>query len=117
MVRVASAVVILLLAFSAFDVKAGNAQVDDLKAQVEALRREINKKDDANTAPIGRVDDHFSNKFGCDTPVTTKSGKLVIGGLVQVWFQHVANDQKGLSGAFENSAISFPSIEGGVLTQ
>ena len=116
MVRVASAVVILLLAFSAFDVKAGNAQVEDLKTQVEALRREINKKDsDKTSAPIGRVDDHFSNKFGCDTPVTTKSGKLVIGGLVQVWFQHVSNDQRGVSGAFENNAISFPSVEGGVL--
>ena len=42
-------------------------------------------------------------KYGPSAAVTSKSGKLQIGGLLQVWYYSIRNDRKGL---FNDPAIN-----------
>jgi hypothetical protein len=92
------------------------APVDDLRKEVENLRREISKREEGKGSPIGRVDDMTASKYGPNTQVETKAGKLQIGGLVQVWYQHIGNDNVGIvtaagGNALDNSQGGFPPPE------
>jgi len=67
------------------------------REEVDALKKEIaNLKGKVGTAaPSGtaaRVESAVENKYGPNAIVTTKAGKLVIGGLVQVWYYTIQND-------------------------
>ena len=57
--------------------------VEDLRAEVEDLRKRVTAKQ-AST-PISEVDNCTCSKFGPNAPVTTRNGKLEIGGLLQIW--------------------------------
>jgi len=75
-------------------------EVQELKKEIEALR-----KDKAASKPMAssNVDKAIDNKYGPNATVTTKEGKLTISGLVQIWYQHIQNDNHGRffdSGAF-----------------
>src|SRR5690242_13889559 len=95
---------------------ASAAQVDDLKREVEILRKEINQRQDAKSAAIGKVDGMIGSKYGPNNPVTTKAGKLQISGLLQVWYQSVQNDNVGIVKAaggnnLDASPGAFPGTE------
>ncbi|HEY3320710.1 MAG TPA: porin [Planctomycetota bacterium] len=85
-------------------------QVDDLKKEVEKLRKEINKKDDGHA--IGRVDALTGAKYGPNSPVTTRAGKLQIDGLLQVWYQNVQNDNLSILRPGGNNNATFDPTSG-----
>lgn len=72
------------------------ASYDGLKAEVEALRRE--KSAAKPVAPSATASAVVDNKYGPNAAVVTKAGKLTIGGLVQVWYYSIQNDNLGFFG-------------------
>ncbi|MCZ7646423.1 MAG: OprO/OprP family phosphate-selective porin [Planctomycetota bacterium] len=70
------------------------AEYDQLKKELEDLKRQLDA-----TTPIGprstAVDNALDNKYGPDANVTTRSGRLTIGGLLQVWYYSIQNDNHG----------------------
>jgi len=102
----------ILLFACAFSLTARASQgVDDLKREVEQLRKDITAKGD-DKSQIGRVESALGSKYGPNNPVVTKTGKLQIGGLVQVWYQHIGNDQVGIATAAPGNGID--NASGGV---
>ena len=99
MARVTSFVVCAALLVLVGPARAGSS-VDDLKKEVEKLRREIAQKQESRTPISGKVDELVGSKYGPGSAVVTKSGKLQIGGLLQVWFQSVQNDRNGIINGF-----------------
>ncbi|MFH0938631.1 MAG: porin [Planctomycetota bacterium] len=90
--------------------------VEDLRKEVEKLRKDVSKQETAAKSSVGRLNDLASAKYGPDAPVTTKNGKLQIGGLLQVWFQSIQNDHVGIVKAaagnnLDNSPGGFPPPE------
>lgn len=73
---------------------------EDLRAEFEKLRKEVQdlRKEKASRTPlaysVAMVDKKLDNRFGPDATVTAKNGKLKIGGLLQVWFYSIQNDNK-----------------------
>jgi hypothetical protein len=85
--------------------------IADLRAEVEKISKEIAKREEsAGTAPaaIGRVEAQMGSKYGPNAPVSTKVGKLKIGGLVQVWFQQVSNDNLGIVSPRDANDVNAP---------
>lgn len=74
----------------------------DLKKELEMLKKEIEdiRKEKATSRPVGTgvVDKMVDNKYGPNATVTTKQGKLTIGGLLQVWYYNIENDNLGFFG-------------------
>jgi hypothetical protein len=74
----------------------------DLKKELESLKKEIEdlRKEKATSRPVGTgvVDKMVDNKYGPDAVVKTKQGKLTIGGLLQVWYYNIENDNLGYFG-------------------
>lgn len=70
------------------------AEIDKLKKEIEDLRRRTMTQN----APVGKgsVDKALDSKYGPNSTVSTRNGKLHIGGLVQVWYYSIENDNKGL---------------------
>jgi hypothetical protein len=70
------------------------AQYDALKREVEDLRERLTRTTPVvnQTSPVEEV---LGNKYGPDAPVTTGHGKLTLGGLLQVWYYSIQNDNRG----------------------
>jgi hypothetical protein len=77
--------------------------VDDLRKEVEDLRKRINNKDSA-ASPIGGIDKSIDSKYGPNAKVTTKAGKLEIGGLLQIWNYSIQDDHQDVFGDTGNAA-------------
>jgi hypothetical protein len=79
---------------------ASNAEIESLRKEIESLRKSIKSSDG-----VGRsnVDKAMDSKYGPNAGVTTKAGKLTIGGLVQVWYYQIENDTNGL---FADQAVN-----------
>lgn len=72
----------------------GRAEIEDLKKEIASLRRQM---DDRSRAVVhSPIEKAVAGRFGPDQEVTTKEGKLTIGGLVQVWYYTIENDNEGL---------------------
>lgn len=80
------------------------AQYEALKKQVEDLRERVAKSTPVvnQTAPVEEL---VNNKYGPDAPTTTKQGKLTMGGLVQVWYYSIQNDNRSWFDADSPSAF------------
>jgi hypothetical protein len=87
------------LAVFAIPGKVRAADDGELRKEVQALKKEIEdlRKDKAASKPLAasKVDKAVDNKYGPNATVTTKEGKLTISGLIQVWYQHIQNDNHG----------------------
>lgn len=76
----------------------------DLEKQVQEMAREINrlKMEKGNSGPAGSsVLGRISEKdrgYGPDAVVTSKAGRVTIGGLLQVWYYAIEQDTYGLFG-------------------
>jgi len=88
---------------------ANASQVQDLRAEFEKLRADFNKQPDAGQAPIDHV---ISSRYGPNATVTTKDGKLQIGGLIQVWFTAMQNDHKGIVQPAPGNNLALPEPNG-----
>jgi hypothetical protein len=91
-----TSVAVCVALFALAGVARASSSADDLKKEVEKLRKEIAQKQESRAAINGRVDALVGGKYGPNTAVTTKSGKLQIGGLLQVWYQSPQKDKRGL---------------------
>jgi len=76
----------------AANIEVPQAEWEKMKADIEALR----KKDAAANAIEKSPAERALVKYGPNTAATTKTGKLVIAGLLQVWYYSIQNDHKGL---------------------
>jgi len=88
------AAMLLLTSTAARAGDTSRTEIDALKKDIEDLRRKLN----SSTAPSARssVDKALGDKYGPNNVVTTKTGKLTISGLVQVWYTQIDNDTQGL---------------------
>ena len=77
-----------------------NAADEDMRKEMMAMKKELEdlKKDRAASKPMAKsqVDKMVDNKYGPNAGVTTKEGKLTVGGLVQAWYTSTQNDKHGL---------------------
>ena len=90
-----SRILVALLAALSFGAVA-HAEVEDLRAEVEKLRAEISKREADPGAATRRTESVLDSRYGPNAKVTTKDGKLTIGGLVQTWYQYIQNDHTGI---------------------
>jgi hypothetical protein len=91
---------------------AGSA-VEDLRKEVEDLRKGVAEKERA-TAAVGKLDVLGERKYGPNAPVTTKNGKLEIGGLLQLWNVSIDNDHSDVfsdNGAWAGSGGTSEAID------
>ncbi len=65
-------------------------EVDRLKEQVESLRAK-----GAEPAALSTVDAAMDSKYGPNATPTTKTGKLAVGGLIQIWYYTIQRDNRG----------------------
>jgi hypothetical protein len=70
-----------------------SAEIEQLKKDIEQLRQQLST---STAMPKSPVDKALESKYGPNATVTTRTGKLTIGGLVQVWYYSIANDNKGM---------------------
>jgi hypothetical protein len=92
------ALALALLVVTGRVVRAGDvvtqAEYEKLKKEVSDLRAKL-----AQTTPVGPkgtvVDQALDNKYGPNAVVSTRQGKLTIGGLMQVWYYSIQNDNMG----------------------
>jgi hypothetical protein len=76
------------------------ASEDSMRAEYEKLRKQVQdlRKELATRAPVARgvpaVDRSIDNKYGPDATTSTARGRLTIGGLLQVWYYSIQNDNK-----------------------
>ena len=76
-------------------------EMEELRAEVAKLREAVNASRASAAAPMSSaVDTMMDNKYGPDANVTTRAGKLTIGGLVQAWYFTREKDSRGL---FDNA--------------
>ena len=76
MVR-ATSVVICVALFALVGFARASSSVDDLKKEVEKLRRDIAQKQESKTAIGGKVDELVGSKYGPGSAVTTKSRSIL----------------------------------------
>lgn len=95
MVRACGVLLLGCLSLTSLQLSAGD-QAKDLEAlqrEIEALNREL----DAPPAGVrSSVDQAMDSKFGPNAATTTRSGKLVVSGLISIWYYSIQNDSRGL---------------------
>lgn len=89
------------------DVDSLRREIEELRRtqgrEIEDLRRKVAEKNTGTAIGGSDVEKALGAKYGPSAPVTSKSGKLQIGGLLQVWYYSIRNDRKGL---FNDPAIN-----------
>ena len=91
---------LLLVAPASVKAAADNssAEIEQLKKDIEQLKKQL--AGSSMTMPKSKVEEAVAGKFGPNAPVTTRSGKLTIGGLLQAWYYQI---QKGNHGLFDGT--------------
>jgi hypothetical protein len=96
----------LLLASCLF-VLAARAEDQDSRASLDSLRKEVQTlRDKVATAPAtstAAVDQVLENKYGPNATVTTRTAKIKSTGVVQTWFYHIQNDNRGVLGDLDTN--------------
>ena len=68
-------------------------QLDKLQKDLEEIRRELNAPPPTMRSNVEKA---LDNKYGPNAEVKTRTGKLTISGLLQVWYYDIQNDKRGL---------------------
>jgi hypothetical protein len=74
--------------------EASQAEIEALRKEIDSLRRQLNGSSAA--MPRSSVESAMAGKYGPGASVITKSGKLTISGLLQVWFYAFQQDNRGI---------------------
>ena len=76
---------------------AADSSLANMRAEIEQLRKELAEKKDL----VKDVETKIDSRFGPNSPAFLKSDdpaiKLVISGLVQIWYQSIQNDNRGIT--------------------
>ena len=74
------------------------SDTEDLKRMVDDLQKRIKAASSATpeATTVADVQSTVIDKFADGQEVTTHTGKLTVGGLMQVWYQHIQNDKVGI---------------------
>ena len=78
-------------------------EIAELRKDNEDMRKTTGQLTDKIVPISGTCEQALDSKYGPNAPVTTKVGKLVIGGLLQVWYYSPQKDHVGL---FQDSALN-----------
>lgn len=97
------AALILVVPSAVFAGDASQAEIEALKKDIEQLRRQL--AGSSTAMPRSSVDRMVEGKYGPNTSVTTRSGKLTIGGLLQVWYYSIQNDHNGAFGNVDTGIL------------
>lgn len=79
---------------------ASKEEFQKLKDDLKKLREQIETQRPVGSGPVGQAaatvgDKYGEGGFGPNESVITRQGNLKIGGLVQVWYYSIQNDQRG----------------------
>ena len=97
-------------------VQVGALDVDALKKEVERIREEIKHQDDPALAPVSKLDTNMLDKYGPNDSVKTRVGALGITGLVQIWYQTIQNDSRGIVVPTASNNLGGLGLPGGNVT-
>lgn len=94
--KIRSAIICVALSLSVLSCWSAETSVSDLRREIEDLRKQMAA---ANSGEViqQQIENRVANVLNVDTPVQTRSGKLRIGGLLQVWAYSIQNDSRGLA--------------------
>ena len=67
------------------------AEYESMKKEVEALRKKVSAMTPVGASSGAAADDN-ERKYGPNATASTRQGKLTIGGLLQVWYYSIQND-------------------------
>ena len=99
-------IAVLLLACVLPALRVVAVEINDLRKEVERIRGEIAHQDDPKTNPVSQVDQAILfDKYSDNQTVATKNGRLTVGGLVHIWYQHIQNDKTGIVRAAPNNIL------------
>ncbi|MBI3829738.1 MAG: hypothetical protein HY291_09490 [Planctomycetes bacterium] len=83
---------------------------DKLKKEVEELKKLADERKPGVAPNVAdKAQSATDEKYGHNQVVTTRQGKLTIGGLLQVWYYHIANDNNSWAA---NDGFSRPARVG-----
>jgi len=69
------------------------AEIEALKKDIEDLRKRLSATSASTKSGVERT---LDNRYGPNATATTKTGKLTVGGLTQIWFYAFQKDNRGL---------------------
>lgn len=93
----------VLISSAAWAEGVSQAEYDKLKKEIDELRLRV---DGAQPVAASRTEEVVSNKCGPNETVTSASGKLTIGGLLQVWYYGIQNDNRGYAPGSSNEVVN-----------
>ena len=73
------------------------SDTEELKQMVDALQKRIKAVATPESTSATDVEISVADKFGDAQTVSSHTGRLTIGGLMQVWYQHIQNDRLGIT--------------------
>jgi hypothetical protein len=94
------AAVFSFLVLSLFVSQSLFARDENLRAEFEKLRKEVQelRAEKATRVPLSAgvslIDKNMDNRYGPDATTSTRHGHLKIGGLLQIWYYSIQNDNK-----------------------
>lgn len=92
----------LVLCSAAWAEGVSQVEYDKLKKEVDELRLRL---DGTQPVAASRTEELVSNKYGPNETATSVSGKLTIGGLLQVWYYGIENDNRGYAFGSSNEVV------------
>ena len=101
----------LLVALVCPHVSVRAIDIEDLQAEVKRIRDEIAREDDFKTKAVAVIDNTIIDKYGSNTKVTSRAGILTVGALVQVWYQSIQNDNRGIIKPAPGNNLANPEPE------
>lgn len=91
---------VLMLGFvaGAMAVEVSQSEWESMKAQIADLQQR-----NSSTSVVSSIDTAMDSHYGPGQSVGTRTGKLTVGGLVQVWYYSIQRDKRGL---FDDPAVN-----------
>jgi hypothetical protein len=89
------------------------AEDAEIRRQLEELRNELQvlRQQTVADRPVaaGHAEALVGNKYGPDAPAATRQAKLVLGGLAQIWYYSIQNDNQGWVDQHALNAMAGPA--------
>ena len=109
--RIVKIVLGIVVCMASITQAADRAQIDDLNKEINDLRGALNSRPVA-PLQVSNVDQALDG-HGCDTQqlaVKTRTGKLTLGALVQVWYYGFQQDRRDAGPTYRRSHLPGKSM-------